>query len=321
MLKPATHEDLAEPGGHPTPRSGRIRARGCSPRPRPRRSPPRSSASGSGAGASAAPTDHCACVRAPAPDVRPVPASTRSAPAQNPLPGAGDHQHPVVGALGHLGEDRVELAPHVARHRVHLVGAVEREAHHAVAAVDEQVDATGIRVVDPPSRSAATVAAWVSTRSARRSSAAATSSSSRSRVRGRVRAGALGRVRVSPDRAGSRRRAGRRPPRPAVPGGEAVPLPRLRPRDPARPRPRGGGAPRRARGPPALAHVVLAPRGPAPALEPLERGLDHVDHRRPRRARAITDATSKRSVARLRAGCSAKPSRRQRAEPPLLRSR
>src|SRR5262245_37275768 len=84
-------------------------------------------------------------------------------------------------------------------------------------------------------------------------------------AKGRVRPARVGSAGAPLPGAGvPRRPRRRRPSRPALRGGEAVPLPRLRPRDTARHRPRGGRAPPRPGAAAALAHVVLA-KGGGPA--------------------------------------------------------
>ena len=84
--------------------------------------------------------------------------------------------------------------------------------------------------------------------------------------------------------------------RAAVPGGEDLPLPGLRPRDPRRAGPRGRGADGRARGAAPLAHRLLATRrAPAPYAVSSERGFDHVDHGRGAAARPAP--TRRRSAA------------------------
>ena len=121
-------------------------------------------------------------------------------------------------------------------------------------------------------------------------------------------------------RAERTRRPGRGPSHPAVPGGEDVPLPRVRPRDPARSRPRG----RRA--------VATRPRtagtGTRRAGAESSSGADRPRTRpRSRRSPAVasrvasTDATSKRSVPRTGARVRVEPAHRQGAQASLLGDR
>ena len=128
------------------------------------------------------------------------------------------------------------------------------------------------------------------------------------RARGGRGAGALGRVRLSASPSPCPRTAPTCPTDPSRSATssrtrrEGVPLPGLRPRDPARRRPRGRGAARRARGPPPLAHVVLATRRDArrdastPTALRTRLSITSTTGGAPRAA--STDATSKRSVPR-----------------------
>lgn len=97
-----------------------------------------------------------------------------------------------------------------------------------------------------------------------------------------------GEVAPIPNAATERAACGRRhgASRPAVPGGQGLPLPRLRSRDPARRRPRGGRADPDAGPPPPLAHGMLGPRDPPAEDHTWPRPPAHVMRTRPARSAA-----------------------------------
>ena len=160
----ALHEDRAEAGDVGRDHEVAAEREVAAPRRRPRRSPWRSSACAMSRSAAALRPTPRMWLEPSHPVPRGMPASTRSAPAQKPVAGTGDHEHAVVAVGRDLVEHVARLAPHRAGDRVLLLGPVERERHDAVASLDEQVRT-----------SAATVAVWASTRSGPRPSAAATS--------------------------------------------------------------------------------------------------------------------------------------------------
>ena len=255
--EPALREDLAEAGAVRRDDRGRSRARGCSPRPRRRRSPRRSSASAARAGA-ARPGRPCACrraraARARAPPRRPL--SARSAPEQNPSPApviTSTRSSAVRRRLVEELDQAAHISPVIA---FFLLGPVERAAsrrRRRARRAGESIARLRVRVrgIQP-----VPAAGQAPQRHRHR----------RRRAARRRAARAVGRASAMSDRARLDRRrrrttAGRGTARAAVPGREDLPLPGLRPRDPARRGPQGRGPARRTRGSPPLAHRLLAPR-------------------------------------------------------------
>ena len=142
--------------------------------------------------------------------------------------------------------------------------------------------------------------------------------------RGRVRrdrgARALGGVRVTSDWPSMRRRARRGAARPALPSDQDLPLPGVRPRDPARPRPRGRDAAAARRtsggtGTRGAGAAAASPPSPSdPVRTPPRSRRSPASLSRPREHRRDVEA----QLGRAPVGVRGEPSQRERAEPPLL---